>query len=165
MPLYFVSLPFQNPMILDSSADKENVLRILSKLQARMEELQQRAFLYKSYQKNFKVEVTKYEELEEVHAEMKLKQLLWDSLDEWDNLLQSWMEVSLCSYIFTFICKIICCGLLLNLLLLPVGHVSNSVQKHGLSLVNWVRSNCKANNFYIFFLHCNMLQCKFKDFW
>ena len=97
MTLYFVSLLFQNPMILDSSADKENVLRILSKLQARMEELQQRAFLYKSYQKNFKVEVTKYEELEEVHAEMKLKQLLWDSLDEWDNLLQSWMEVSLCS--------------------------------------------------------------------
>ena len=86
---------FQNPMILDSTADKENVLRMLSKLQTRMEELQKRAFTFKSYQKNFKVEVTKYDELEEVHAEMKLKQLLWDSLDEWDNLLAGWLEVSI----------------------------------------------------------------------
>jgi hypothetical protein len=40
-----------------------------------------------------KVEVTKYEELEEVHAEVKLKQLLWDSLDQWDQTVQDWMVV------------------------------------------------------------------------
>ena len=38
------------------------------------------------------VEVTKYDELEEVHAELKLKQLLWDSIDEWDNMVNDWME-------------------------------------------------------------------------
>ena len=37
--------------------------------------------------------MTKYEELEEVHAELKLKQLLWDSIDEWDKLFGEWMEV------------------------------------------------------------------------
>ena len=71
------------------------MLKLLSKLQGRMEELQNRAFTYKSYQKNFKVEVTKYDELEEVHAEMKLKQLLWDSLDEWDKLYTQWNEVNM----------------------------------------------------------------------
>lgn len=39
------------------------------------------------------VEVTKYEELEDVHAELRLKQLLWDSLDEWDTLVATWKEV------------------------------------------------------------------------
>ena len=58
-----------------------------------MEEFQKRAFQYKSYQKNFKVEVTKFEELEEVHAEIKLKQLLWDSLKEWDKGVDGWLQV------------------------------------------------------------------------
>jgi dynein heavy chain len=40
-----------------------------------------------------KVEMTKYDELEEVHAELKLKQLLWDSIDKWDNLMNTWMQV------------------------------------------------------------------------
>ena len=63
-------------------------------MQERMEEFQQRAFQYKSYQKNFKVEVTKFEELEEVHAEIKLKQLLWNSLKEWDTGVDEWLLVS-----------------------------------------------------------------------
>ena len=84
----------QNPMILDASADQVTVRRTLQKMHERMEELQKRAFLYKSYQKNFKVEVTKYDELEEVHAELKLKQLLWDSIDEWDKMITEWSEVS-----------------------------------------------------------------------
>ena len=84
----------QNPMILDAGADQVTVRRTLQKMHERMEELQKRAFLYKSYQKNFKVEVTKYDELEEVHAELKLKQLLWDSIDEWDKMITEWSEVS-----------------------------------------------------------------------
>ena len=46
---------FQNPMILDPAADKDRVGSLLKKLLSQMEELQQRAFTYKSYQKNFKV--------------------------------------------------------------------------------------------------------------
>ena len=48
---------------------------------------------YKGFQKNFKVEVAKFEELEEVDAEIRLKQLLWDSLSKWDEALAEWMEV------------------------------------------------------------------------
>ena len=58
-----------------------------------MEDLHKTAFTYKSYQKNFKVEVTKYEELEEVFAELKMKQQLWGSIDDWDALVKEWMEV------------------------------------------------------------------------
>jgi len=38
--------------------------------------------------------VTKYEELEEAGAELKLKKLLWDSLHQWDVIVAEWMEVS-----------------------------------------------------------------------
>jgi hypothetical protein len=39
------------------------------------------------------VEVSKFDALEEVSAELRLKQLLWDSLSEWDNLQQEWLKV------------------------------------------------------------------------
>jgi len=42
-------------MILDAGADKAKLRGVLTKLHNRMEELQKRAFMYKSYQKNFKV--------------------------------------------------------------------------------------------------------------
>nr|XP_006813236.1 PREDICTED: dynein heavy chain 6, axonemal [Saccoglossus kowalevskii] len=81
----------QNPMILDANADRDKIVTILNKLQEKMSKLQKTAFTYKSYQKNFKVEITKYDELEEVHAELKLKQLLWDSLKEWDEKAEEWV--------------------------------------------------------------------------
>ncbi|XP_041356323.1 dynein heavy chain 6, axonemal-like isoform X2 [Gigantopelta aegis] len=80
----------QNPMILDASSDKEKVRNLLARLLSQMEDLQKKAFTYKSYQKNFKVEVAKFDELEETHAELKLKELLWNAIDEWDTHLQEW---------------------------------------------------------------------------
>lgn len=41
----------------------------------------------------FQVEVTKFDALEEAHAELKLKQQLWDSIDEWDKLSTDWLSV------------------------------------------------------------------------
>ncbi|XP_071825285.1 dynein axonemal heavy chain 6-like isoform X2 [Apostichopus japonicus] len=82
----------QNPIILDASADQGKVAGLLKKLGDHLEDLQKQAFQYKTYQKNFKVEVTKYEELEETHAELKLKQLLWDSLEEWDQMTEAWVQ-------------------------------------------------------------------------
>ena len=43
------------------------------------------------------VEVTRFEELEETHAEVKLKQALWESQREWETDYQTWMTVSHCS--------------------------------------------------------------------
>ena len=74
-----------------------------------MEDFQARAFQFKSYQKNFKVEVTKFEELEEVHAEVKLKQLLWDSLQEWDSTVDDLLKVDRLTFKLT-ICFIVYFG-------------------------------------------------------
>ncbi|XP_012666455.1 dynein heavy chain 6, axonemal [Otolemur garnettii] len=87
-----VKLLAQDPQILDASADQDKIKVMLSDLQYILDDLQKRAFQYKSYQKNFKVEVSKFEALEEVSAELKLKQLLWDSLSEWDKLQEEWLQ-------------------------------------------------------------------------
>ena len=44
--------------------------------------------------------VTKYEELDEVHAELKLKQLLCDSINQWDELIKMFVYVSVLSDTF-----------------------------------------------------------------
>ncbi|KAK3599709.1 hypothetical protein CHS0354_037182 [Potamilus streckersoni] len=82
----------QNPIILDVHSEKEKVKNVLKKLLVQMDELQKRAFTYKSYQKNFKVEVAKFDALEEAHAELKLKELLWTAIDDWDNLVTEWTQ-------------------------------------------------------------------------
>jgi len=42
-------------MVLDANADPEKVTGLLGRLAERIDELERRAFTYKSYQKNFKV--------------------------------------------------------------------------------------------------------------
>ncbi|XP_051785909.1 dynein axonemal heavy chain 6 [Erpetoichthys calabaricus] len=82
----------QDPQIIDIFSDKNKIKQLLQGMQTTIDELQQQAFQYKSFQKQFKVEVTKYEALEELNAELRLKQLLWNSLDEWDIMETEWME-------------------------------------------------------------------------
>ncbi|KAJ8245285.1 hypothetical protein GJAV_G00269100 [Gymnothorax javanicus] len=82
----------QNRLIVDIDADRDKVKMLLQGIQVSVNELEAQAQEFKSYQKKFKVEVTKYEALEELSSEVKLKQLLWDSLEEWESLQAVWME-------------------------------------------------------------------------
>lgn len=75
---------------MDPEADEQSTRQLLSKLITEIEDLQRTAYTYKNYQKNFKVEVTKFDELEETIGEIKLKELLWNSLEEWDKYFEEW---------------------------------------------------------------------------
>ena len=44
--------------------------------------------------------MAKFEELEEVHAELKLKQALWNSLVEWDVVNEEWLEVNIVVFLY-----------------------------------------------------------------
>ncbi|XP_072373357.1 dynein axonemal heavy chain 6 [Scyliorhinus torazame] len=88
-----VRIKEQDPQLLDINTDREKVKTTLADMQTVMDELQKRAFQYKSYQKNFKVEISKFDLLEEVHADVKLKQLLWNSLNDWDVRVDEWLQL------------------------------------------------------------------------
>eukprot|EP00106_Octopus_bimaculoides_P013835 XP_014781277.1 PREDICTED: dynein heavy chain 6, axonemal-like [Octopus bimaculoides] len=77
-------------MLLNVESEKEKVKSTLKKLLTEMASLQNRASVYKSYQKDFNLEVTKFEELDEVYSELKMKDLLWRSFDDWENHVETW---------------------------------------------------------------------------
>ncbi len=85
-------------MILDSTSEGEKVLNYVGDLLEKLDKLQKNAFNCKNHQKNFKVEVTRFDDLEEVHAEVKLKQTLWESKRDWVSDNETWMTVSAFTY-------------------------------------------------------------------
>ncbi|KAM9363597.1 dynein axonemal heavy chain 6 [Symphorus nematophorus] len=85
----------QDPQILDINADSSKVRLLLGEMQISTDELQAQASAYTSYQKKLKVDVTKFDRLEELTAEFRLQRLLWDSLEEWDSLQDGWRQSTL----------------------------------------------------------------------
>ncbi|KAI9538400.1 Dynein heavy chain 6, axonemal [Dissostichus eleginoides] len=90
-----VKLKAQNPQNLDIKSDPSQVRLLLGGVQISIDELQAKASAYISYQKKFKVEVTKFDALEELTAEFRLTKLLWDSMEEWDSLSEGWRQSTL----------------------------------------------------------------------
>ncbi|KAF7660832.1 hypothetical protein LDENG_00274280 [Lucifuga dentata] len=90
-----IKLKSQDPRILDINSNASEVRLLLEDLRISIDELQDKASTYTSYQKNFKVAVTKFESLENLSAEIGLNHLLWDCLEEWESLLDGWMQSTL----------------------------------------------------------------------
>ncbi|XP_035826580.1 dynein heavy chain 6, axonemal [Aplysia californica] len=83
----------QNPMLLDPGSDKKNVREYLDDLLDTMQEIQNKAKILRDQQKELKVEVTKFEYLEDSYSELKLRDTLWSSIDEFDSIVHDWMEM------------------------------------------------------------------------
>ncbi|XP_053711973.1 dynein axonemal heavy chain 6-like isoform X3 [Synchiropus splendidus] len=81
--------------ILDINSNVAEVHTLLDDIQVSVDELQAQASAFKSYQKKFKVEVTRFDALDELTSEFRLMQLLWKSLEEWDILQAEWTESKL----------------------------------------------------------------------
>ncbi|OON20089.1 dynein heavy chain, region 2 [Opisthorchis viverrini] len=92
-----------NPVLLDATAERETVRYELQKMKDTIEDLQYRAALYREYLRSFKelvqtisgtsleMEQPRIEELDLLVAEIKLKQLLWNSLEDWDEIYEQWL--------------------------------------------------------------------------
>ncbi|VDO70860.1 unnamed protein product [Schistosoma margrebowiei] len=114
-----VKQAINNPILLDVTAEREAIRSELSRLKIITDDLQNRATTYKMYHRKFKdlaqaltgtsiedqilaragvkassfvVESPRFEELDAIINEMKLKYLLWDSIDEWDKTINEWMN-------------------------------------------------------------------------
>jgi hypothetical protein len=56
----------------------------------RIEELKTQAQNYLRYQDMFKVELSRFDELEVTYYDINLKKTLWQSLNEWQTLREEW---------------------------------------------------------------------------
>ncbi|XP_075229380.1 dynein heavy chain at 16F [Lycorma delicatula] len=78
------------PWLTDIDSNVDEVKGKISQLMEQLTECQQRAIQYRAYQKAFKVEVTRFDLLDEVINDVKLRQLLWESVEVWDQNVHDW---------------------------------------------------------------------------
>uniref|UniRef100_A0A6E8VFP2 AAA+ ATPase domain-containing protein n=1 Tax=Anopheles coluzzii TaxID=1518534 RepID=A0A6E8VFP2_ANOCL len=79
--------------LLDLGSDPALVRDCLIDLSERLTMCQRKAQEYKKYQKEFRLEVTRFEKLDQVINEVKLRQILWDSVQQWKESVEIWNEI------------------------------------------------------------------------
>ncbi|XP_023013028.2 dynein heavy chain at 16F isoform X2 [Leptinotarsa decemlineata] len=78
------------PWLYDIDSNITEVMEFLRDLHDRLAICQNRAAEFKNYQKQFRLEVTRFEVLDEVMQDVKLRILLWESVDSWAKTVDEW---------------------------------------------------------------------------
>ncbi|XP_011495537.1 PREDICTED: dynein heavy chain 6, axonemal [Ceratosolen solmsi marchali] len=78
------------PWLLDSNSNVNDCLEVLKDLNNRMIHCSSLANIYNFHQKIFDLQLTRFEILEQVVNDVKLRMLMWDSLDKWDKAFTEW---------------------------------------------------------------------------
>uniref|UniRef100_A0A1B0FG22 AAA+ ATPase domain-containing protein n=1 Tax=Glossina morsitans morsitans TaxID=37546 RepID=A0A1B0FG22_GLOMM len=79
-----------DPKLLDKKTPRKQVLSKLDSLLKDLEILHEKAAEYIGYQKKFKIDITKYEEMDMAFSEIRLRQHLHNSAIEWETAYQRW---------------------------------------------------------------------------
>ncbi|KAJ8983473.1 hypothetical protein NQ317_014931 [Molorchus minor] len=78
------------PWLYDIESNKDDVMDFLTDLNDRLVICLQKATEFKNYQKQFRLEVTRFDMLDEVMADVKLRMLLWESVETWAKTVDEW---------------------------------------------------------------------------
>ncbi|KAG8234154.1 hypothetical protein J437_LFUL014944 [Ladona fulva] len=85
-----INCAISQPMLVDINSNPEEVKLILTELDEKLQEIKKRANQFKGYQQVIKMEITKYDILEEAIANVHLRQLLWESVEVWYAQVEEW---------------------------------------------------------------------------
>ncbi|CAL7933549.1 unnamed protein product [Xylocopa violacea] len=78
------------PWLLDYESDVDACLNTLKELHKRLTACAATAEEYRAHQRTFKLEQTRFDVLDQVMNELKLRILLWESLTSWENAVYEW---------------------------------------------------------------------------
>ncbi|XP_022832877.1 dynein heavy chain 6, axonemal [Spodoptera litura] len=78
--------------LYDEKSDIEKVLEALQELQEKLNACSAREKQIREWQKIFKIPPARLEQLDEAINDVKLRQLLWKSSKEWNDMYKSWCE-------------------------------------------------------------------------
>ncbi|XP_016522315.1 dynein heavy chain 6, axonemal-like isoform X1 [Poecilia formosa] len=85
----------QNPDFLDINVNPSSLRPYFARIQTAVDRLEAQASSYNFYETRFKLEFTRFNVLEETAAKFRLILLLWNSLEEWDELHNKWQQTQL----------------------------------------------------------------------
>ncbi|KAK9295362.1 hypothetical protein QLX08_010308 [Tetragonisca angustula] len=78
------------PWLLDYKSDVDACLNTLKELTKRLAACATKAEQYRAHQRTFKLEQTRFDILDQVTNELRLRILLWESLTSWENAVYEW---------------------------------------------------------------------------
>ncbi|KAG9435569.1 dynein heavy chain 6, axonemal isoform X1 [Apis mellifera carnica] len=78
------------PWLLDYDSNVDACLKTLKELGDRLAVCAVKAERYRSHQRTFKLEQTRFEILDQVMNELRLRTLLWESLTSWEEAIYEW---------------------------------------------------------------------------
>lgn len=81
-----------DPMLADADAPAARAVKFVREQAARMEELKSMSVKFQHYQTMLKQPVQTFETLDEVAQDLQVKLRLWESLNDWAGLTQTWRE-------------------------------------------------------------------------
>lgn len=76
--------------LYDINSDMEKVMETLDDLMEKLQACAARDRQIREWQKIFKIPPARLEALDEAINDVKLRQLLWKSSKEWNDMFQSW---------------------------------------------------------------------------
>ncbi|XP_008406386.1 dynein heavy chain 6, axonemal-like isoform X2 [Poecilia reticulata] len=85
----------QNPDFLDIRVNPSSLHPYFERIQIAVDRLEAQASSCNFYETRFKLEFTKFDVLEEMAAKFRLILLLWNSLEEFDDLHNKWQQTQL----------------------------------------------------------------------
>lgn len=62
----------------------------MAELLDRLQNCQELTLEYREYQREFGLELTKFDVLDNVMDQVKIRQLLWDNLQSWNDACEEW---------------------------------------------------------------------------
>lgn len=76
--------------LLTQTSDSNLVKETLQNLLERLQLCESKSQDYRKYQRNFKIDVTRFDSLMVALMEVKQRQLLWNSVSEWNKCIEDW---------------------------------------------------------------------------
>lgn len=76
--------------LLTKTSDSNLVKETLQNLLERLQICESKSQDYRKYQRNFKIDVTRFDSLIVALTEVKQRQLLWNSVSEWNKCIEDW---------------------------------------------------------------------------
>ena len=80
----------ENPILFDGKTEMNDALELIGTLMETFDAIKADSIMYEQYQEILKVPVTRYDEVETVEVNMRLKKNMWQGLNDWGIQVEEW---------------------------------------------------------------------------
>lgn len=80
------------PELIDENSEISHVRELLAELMEKLHECQEHSQKIRKWQKEFRIEVSRFDTLDIVYQEVRNRMTLWDSIQQWKDCYEDWNE-------------------------------------------------------------------------